>query len=554
MRHIKLFISGLILALLVSGAQVCWADSQETAQIMHGFTLSDDSLVRLGDHALAEGDDKKAIGYYLQVCQRQQPAPAAPKKWRVAAWRNVGKVLYSHGNYAEALIYFLRALNESEKDTEKPFLAELYKLVGNTYGNFHEYDKAKQYFLSALGHTTGKDAELEKYYLYLNLVTISDLTKDAKAARKYYELSLKMRHPATPDLRFMDQYNHARVLKSEGNTAQAITILKRLGQWASDSIGDKQYACSAYEDLYKCYSQLNQADSAFGYMTKCNNIATQNNILHLIPQVLDDLGNYYSQHGNSKLALEYKQRYWNLVDSTNLSKHAAAQKQMFAFEVNRYSSMIDSLQVKHVQNQQTISEQRDIITWVVLATLVVSALLFYTFRQNRKLKASYQHLFQFNEKLVKEKSEPADAQPQPAHSESQGEKYKNSTLKETQSQHLASQITQVMEQTQAYCSPDFSLDTLASMVQSNRNYVSQVINEVFGCNFNSYVSGFRVDMARRRLSDTASYGHLTIKAIGESVGFKSQTTFTNTFRKITGITPAMYQKMALQETAEAATV
>ena len=34
------------------------------------------------------------------------------------------------------------------------------------------------------------------------------------------------------------------------------------------------------------------------------------------------------------------------------------------------------------------------------------------------------------------------------------------------------------------------------------------------------------------------------KAVGESVGYRSHATFVNIFRRITGLTPSLYQKMA----------
>ena len=44
--------------------------------------------------------------------------------------------------------------------------------------------------------------------------------------------------------------------------------------------------------------------------------------------------------------------------------------------------------------------------------------------------------------------------------------------------------------------------------------------------------------------DTNRYGNYTIKAIAESVGYKSPTNFISAFKNITGITPSVYQKIA----------
>ena len=50
-----------------------------------------------------------------------------------------------------------------------------------------------------------------------------------------------------------------------------------------------------------------------------------------------------------------------------------------------------------------------------------------------------------------------------------------------------------------------------------------------------------------RLSDLQGFGNYTVKAIGESVGHKVYGTFINVFKKATGITPSMCQKLTLEE-------
>lgn len=112
---------------------------------------------------------------------------------------------------------------------------------------------------------------------------------------------------------------------------------------------------------------------------------------------------------------------------------------------------------------------------------------------------------------------------------------------------MADAIQNVMENTTEFCDCNFSLDTLAKLVGSNTTYVSQVINDTYHKSFSNYVNPYRIHLACARLVDREGYGNLTMKAVGESVGFKSYTSFVNTFRKITGMTPALYLKMAGRE-------
>ena len=50
-----------------------------------------------------------------------------------------------------------------------------------------------------------------------------------------------------------------------------------------------------------------------------------------------------------------------------------------------------------------------------------------------------------------------------------------------------------------------------------------------------------------RLVDTETYGCYNIHGIAESVGYKSTSNFISAFKKVTGMTPSLYKKMAMEE-------
>ena len=109
---------------------------------------------------------------------------------------------------------------------------------------------------------------------------------------------------------------------------------------------------------------------------------------------------------------------------------------------------------------------------------------------------------------------------------------------------LEKKILDVMENCEDWLDPDFSISALSSMVNSNSRYVSALINDRFGKNFRAFINEYRVREAQRRLENKEEYGHLTLQAVGESVGFKSVSNFIAAFKKTTGLTPSTYQKIA----------
>jgi AraC-like DNA-binding protein len=80
---------------------------------------------------------------------------------------------------------------------------------------------------------------------------------------------------------------------------------------------------------------------------------------------------------------------------------------------------------------------------------------------------------------------------------------------------------------------------LAEKLNTNKSYLSQVINEYFRKNFSTFVNEYRVKEASRLLLEKESENY-TIEAIANSVGFKSKSAFNSAFKKFTGITPSYF--------------
>ena len=171
--------------------------------------------------------------------------------------------------------------------------------------------------------------------------------------------------------------------------------------------------------------------------------------------------------------------------------------------------------------------------------------------QNRKLLERNKDLFKKNVALLKSKEEEEriyqeymeklEAKP------SDSGRYKSSSLTDESKEILLGRIRHVMHTPEEFCQDDFTIDKLATLVNSNTRYVSQVINETLAKNFNTLLNEQRINEVCKRLVDTVNHGNKTNEAIAEEVGFKSRSHFIRTFKKITGLTPTQYQRMARME-------
>lgn len=105
-------------------------------------------------------------------------------------------------------------------------------------------------------------------------------------------------------------------------------------------------------------------------------------------------------------------------------------------------------------------------------------------------------------------------------------------------------LTIYMETEKPYLQPDLTLDKLAALVSMPPRTLSNIINRQFHCNFFEFISSYRIEEAKRLLSDNVSASRNILDIMYE-VGFNSKTTFNTLFKKKVGITPSEYRKLAV---------
>lgn len=95
-------------------------------------------------------------------------------------------------------------------------------------------------------------------------------------------------------------------------------------------------------------------------------------------------------------------------------------------------------------------------------------------------------------------------------------------------------LEQWMQTEKPYLDKDFRLMDIRQVVPLNRTYLSQMINEQYGCNFYQYVTRYRVEEAKRMICD---HPQMLMQDISEACGFSSPTVFGRVFARETGMTP-----------------
>ncbi|MGB1270031.1 MAG: helix-turn-helix domain-containing protein [Flavobacteriaceae bacterium] len=106
---------------------------------------------------------------------------------------------------------------------------------------------------------------------------------------------------------------------------------------------------------------------------------------------------------------------------------------------------------------------------------------------------------------------------------------------------LKRKLLAVIDEEKLYLDSSLTIHTLASKLNSNTKYVSQLINNELNKNFVMFINEYRINDAKDLLSNREK-DNLTIESIGYEVGFKSKSAFNRVFKQFTSQTPTQFKQ------------
>ena len=93
-----------------------------------------------------------------------------------------------------------------------------------------------------------------------------------------------------------------------------------------------------------------------------------------------------------------------------------------------------------------------------------------------------------------------------------------------------------LEVRKVFLDPKLSLVKFSSIVGTNTTYLSNAVNNYFGCNFKRLINSYRVVCAKELLDGK----DCPVNELFSRCGFASKSVFYVAFRKVVGMTPLQY--------------
>lgn len=334
----------------------------------------------------------------------------------------------------------------------------------------------------------------------------------------------------------MWKYNlYANILRMMGRREEAERYYhKALDFYGTESVPTEIYTLYSYGDFLREQKRYEKSERILLKALDDSRIKN-NNIFKT--RIYYSLYLLYNERKQWEKALEYY-----VMFSNDESKIFSLQQER---ELNR-------LTMEHESYKHKVELERkdNNMKFLALLNTVIIGILVYIFIQYRSKNRRYMRIaLQYREVLDNEmrykdrinalKTENAELREE---MKGIGEARKISITEDAKT-IMIHRLETLMEKDKIYRDPTLSREKLTDILQTNRTYLSEVVNGYYGKSINQLINSYRINEAVDILSEVKC--DMPMKAIESKIGFSSSSTFFKSFREQVGMSPSKYREMIL---------
>ncbi|MDW3648436.1 MAG: helix-turn-helix domain-containing protein [Bacteroidia bacterium] len=116
---------------------------------------------------------------------------------------------------------------------------------------------------------------------------------------------------------------------------------------------------------------------------------------------------------------------------------------------------------------------------------------------------------------------------------------------EDENSDLLNALDLLMKEEKLFRNPELRIAEIAMKLESSPRELSRQINSALHCNFSTYVNRYRIQEVKEKLLSEA-FEKYTLQHLAHEAGFKSKSSFHESFKAETGMTPSAFRKKAIK--------
>lgn len=290
------------------------------------------------------------------------------------------------------------------------------------------------------------------------------------------------------------------------------------------------HAAALHAMASNLFWQTQQFDSAIVHSREAIRLYEELSVAEYVVRENFFLARIYAEAGRVPEFRETIRRY----DSLNIELNVKELSNRLAEMEVKYK--LEAKNKEIVTSRMLLLEQRKFIIVISAFALCLLVALIITYSLYARVKSANRSLYRKNIELMEQPVPVAESPSETA----------DAPVREESA--LLVKFRKLLEEKELYKNPELSLRSAAQELGTNEKYLSQAINAGGGENFNSFVNRFRVNEARRIILEGGN-DELGMEELGLMVGFSNRHTFSRAFTQVTGISPSVFRKIHLSDTA-----
>lgn len=504
------------------------------SDVFHCYNLISVSNFTQGNNLKALDYALKAIGVAKQNHLNLHEAIAES---------NIASIYTKLGDYEQANECNFKALKIFSDRGNELHIARCNLGIGSVYHLLHEYEKAAYYFKEAdkcfveLGDHRGHSICLT------NIGSTYNETGAYKQALDYFSEAVSICDIDNDmDGKASNYSNIGNVYYNLMDYGQAINYYQKSVKLCSE-LNNNSLLSSNYLQLSRISALQNQFDSAYDYCVKCLELTDETGEKNTKRQALEQLSDLCYKHGKYKEAFEYYHQAAIINDSL-LRVEKSARITLLEERFNNEKLEKEKLELMYTNDIQTakIRNQNLHIMGFAVIIFVLSVSLVLILVLYKKKNAAYKWIVKKNLDVIKTEQKMRNLNESINNNESKGSL---SPIPNEEQKKIIHFIETDFKERKIYTEHDLTLEKLAKYCNTNRTYLSKVINEAYRMNYTDFINGYRISEAVILLSDRKISQKYSIEAIANESGYANISSFNLAFKKITGLTPSVFRRNAM---------
>lgn len=457
----------------------------------------------------------------------------------ISARRRIGIVYWQIYDHSKALKIFMKSAEEAKKLEDNNLLGLIYVNTASVFKSKNDFKTAKNYLTQAIEcfeSTDNQDDLLDaKVSLAKLYASNEEFEKAIPLLEEKIENSMKTNNIYSE---VFEKINLGIMYHQSGNSQKATELLLEIEPKVIDFGLDRELAYLKI-NLAQIFADVGNNNMAATYAKKASQLGKMINGFWIISQSHLILSKLDSVDGHFKSSLTNYKIYKTYNDSVmTKSNRDEINKLEIRFQTKEKEKENLLLQ-KEVEMQEITIRQKDELifsyTLAFIITVVLLIVILILYRQ--KLKAL--------RKIVEENLKSLKIESENEREISFKPLLENVSTEDDKVIVLKQKFEKFMVEEKPYLWSEVNLDEFVQKLNTNRTYLSRLINNEFGTSFYDLLCEYRIRAARKLLADE-SKKHLSVEGIGETCGFKSNSTFHSKFKTLVGVTPNSFRQEAVK--------